>query len=356
MRRSLPKACLALLLSLLPVCVAGVQEPAAQMLVKGPVIQNVETDCATLTWVTQKMTGKPGTVYHQLELSDLEAGTAYQIDMTDYGIDATVKFTTAPAGPDPFFFIVFGDTRTRHEVHQRVVDRILDEHPTFVLHTGDLVSNGHSASDWDRFFEIERHLLRNAVFYPMLGNHENEALEYSKYFAFPGGNGRRYSFNWGSAHFAMLDTSAGGGHTEDPDFLEQLQWLKKDLASSTKPLTFVSFHDPLITVMEGRRANADKLMEKIGPILREAGVTAVFGGHDHNYQHHLKDGLHQIVAGGGGAPLYDGEPIPDVTVAFAKTENYVRVRVNGNKAHVEAVDLDGKVLDSFDLVGRPNTP
>jgi hypothetical protein len=66
-------------------------------------------------------------------------------------------------------------------------------------------------------------------------------------------------------------------------------------------------------------------------------------------------GLHHIVTGGGGAPLYDLIPIPNITVKAVKTENYVRVRIEGGKAHLEAVDLEGKVLDSFDLEPRPKT-
>lgn len=333
-------------------------------LVKGPVVQNVQQDRVTLTWVTEMPAGelrksmKPpvdltGTVYHQVEVTGLDAGKHYDYDMNRYGVDAIVHFTTAPSGPAPFSFVVFGDTRTRHEVHKRIVDLILREDLAFVIHTGDLVNNGNNPGDWDKFFEIERDLLRAAAFYPMLGNHEREAPVYAKYFSFPGGNCQRYSFDFGDAHFAFMDTSDG---TSTPDFDDQVKWLQTDLSRNKRPLTFVSFHNPLYTVMESRRSSAAKLAERLEPVLLAGGVTAVFGGHDHNYQHHLKAGVHYIVAGGGGAPLYDGTPIPEVTLKFVKTENYVRIRVEGSKAHVEAVDIEGNLIDAFDLTGRGDKP
>lgn len=338
-----------------------------EKLVKGPVVQNVAQDRATLTWVTQYPAGQrqfppgelrrtaklpvdlTGNVYHEVEVTGLEPGKHYDYDMSRYGVDATVHFSTAPSGPAPYSFVVFGDTRTRHDVHKKIIDLILKEQPAFVIHTGDLVSNGNNAEDWDRFFEIERDLLRTAGFYPALGNHEREAQVYAKYFSFPGGNCQRYSFDWGAAHFAIIDTSEG---TNTPDFAEEVKWLEADLSRNNKPLTFVTFHNPLYTVMENRRSGAAKLAEILEPVLLAGRVTAVFGGHDHNYQHHLKSGVHYIVAGGGGAPLYDGTPIPGVTLSFAKTENFVRIRIEGIKAHVEAVGIDGKLLDSFDLTGR----
>jgi len=337
--------------------------PAQEKLSKGPVIQNVQTDRATVKWVTAKTVGElrkeGGTastaveepIFHEVELTGLEVGTPYQYDLRKYGIDAQVSFTTAPLGDKPFSFIVFGDNRTRHDVHKKVVERILPEKPQFVLNTGDLVSNGMNPGDWDKFFEIEKDLLRNVPYYPVLGNHERNAPVFSKYFSFPGGNSYRYSFDWGNAHFIGLDSDQFGSSL----FAEMQDWLKEDLQRTKKPFIFVFFHHPLYSAVERRTTSATKLAEKLEPLLLAEGVTAVFNGHDHNYQHHLHAGLHHIVTGGGGAPLYDVSPIPNITLKAVKTENYVRVHIEGGKAHLEAVDLEGKILDSFDLEPRPKT-
>jgi hypothetical protein len=342
------------------------KKAASEKLTKGPVIQNVQTDRATITWVTGKPAGaihKAGSddavnvsesEYHELELTGLEAGTSYVWSLNEGGIAAKASFTTAPAKDVPFTFVVFGDTRTRHEVHRKAEERIVAEKGSFVLHTGDLVSDGLKSEDWDKFFDIEKELLSNIPFYPTPGNHERNALVYFRYFSFPGGNGHRYSFNWGSVHIAAVDTNEIGDSPQArAAFLdEEVEWLRQDLTRNKRPITFVFMHHPLYTAVESRRAHAADMAAKLEPVLVAGGVTAVFAGHDHNYQHHLKSGIHFIVTGGGGAPLYDVSPIPDITLKALKIENYVRVRIEGGLAKIEAFDLEGETIDAFDLSGR----
>ena len=341
--------------------------PSPDQQVKGPVVQNVQTDRATITWVTYQKSGDlrqlpegmPSAVqepiYHRMDLAGLTPGTHYKFSLSAFGLDAEVNFATAPKDATEFSFVVWGDTRTRHDVHSRVAARVLRESPSFVLHTGDLVANGQNMNDWDKFFEIEKDILRNVPFYPVLGNHERNTPLFSRFFAFPGGgDGHYYSFDWGDAHIVGLDDNQSAP-TEGMGaiFLKyELDWLREDLAKNTKPFAFVFFHQPLYTAVKGRRESAAKLAEKIEPILLSGGVAATFAGHDHNYQHHLKSGLHHIVTGGGGAPLYEVDPIPGITLKAVEIENYVRVRVTGNRAHIEALDIGGNKLDEFELEPR----
>src|SRR5262245_57296805 len=219
---------------------AAGQDSRLERVVKGPVVSNVQTDRATITWVTHKTAGRArvegGTaelaieepVHHEVVLQGLEAGKRYTYDLAGYGGDAKGSFVTPPEGDAPFTFVVFGDTRTRHDFHRRIIARVVPEKPSFVLHTGDLVANGLLPEDWDIYFDIERDLLRSAAFYPALGNHDRNAPVFFKYFAFPGGNGHRYSFDWGSAHFIALDSNEVGTTPEERDAfrLELLTWLK----------------------------------------------------------------------------------------------------------------------------------
>jgi len=340
------------------------QKATGEKLTKGPVVQNVQTDRASITWVTTRQPGfipKNGAAasgseveYHAVDLTGLEPATHYTWDLNAGGTTVQASFTTAPAKDAPFTFIVFGDTRTRHEVHRKVAEMVASEKASFVLHNGDLVANGSHPDDWNRYFEIEKDLLSTTPFYPTLGNHERNDPVFFRYFSFPGGNGHRYSFNWGSVHIAALDTNEVGDSAEaKAAFLqEEIEWLRQDLRHNKKPLTFVFMHHPLYTAVESRRGAAAKLAEKLEPVMLEGGVTAVFAGHDHNYQHHVKGALHHIVTGGGGAPLYDVSPVPGITLKAVKTENYVRVRVDGKEAKVEVIDIQGNLIDSFDLKGR----
>ena len=362
-------AALALLLSCLALAGGyGGAQTTAEELTRGPIIQNVQKDRATLTWVTRKPAGeyqKEGgaleiplseDVYHQAELTTLEPGTRYRYNLSRYGTDVSGTFSTPPLSEEtPFFFIVYGDTRTRHEVHKKAVARILLDKPDFVLHTGDLVASGNAAVDWDKFFEIEKDLLRNIPFYPTPGNHERNTPLFFKYFSFPNGDGHHYSFDWGSAHFAVIDSNeVGTTPQEKAAFLQaQIDWLQNDLGRNIRPLVFVWLHEPPFTGVADRKEISAKLAAKLEPVLLKGRVAAVFGGHDHNYQHHVHAGLDYIVTGGAGAPLYELSPTPETMVKGLVTDNYVRIHVKGTTAKLEAVDLEGKVLDSFETKARP---
>jgi len=84
--------------------------------------------------------------------------------------------------------------------------------------------------------------------------------------------------------------------------------------------------------------------------LQANGVRYLFNGHDHNYQHHEFLGVHYIVTGGGGAPLYpvDGS-LEGITKKVVMTEHFVRLKVTPTSAAVEAIALDGSVLDAFEV-------
>jgi len=93
-------------------------------------------------------------------------------------------------------------------------------------------------------------------------------------------------------------------------------------------------------------------MTALVPLLEKYHVTAGLFGHDHNYQHYLKNGIHYIGTGGGGAPLYDVDiPAPGITVKVMSTENFVTFNVDGKVARVEANDAEGKTIDQFELHG-----
>jgi acid phosphatase type 7 len=91
-------------------------------------------------------------------------------------------------------------------------------------------------------------------------------------------------------------------------------------------------------------------MMALEPIFEKYRLTAAFFGHDHNYQHYGKGGIHYFITGGGGAPLYDVDSPPaGIVKEVARTENFVVVKVAGKSAHIEALKPDGELLDATDL-------
>jgi predicted phosphodiesterase len=287
-----------------------------------------------------------------VRFTSLKAGTSYEYQVPD-SPELKGSFKTALAGEGPFEFVVYGDTRTRHEVHRKVIAAVLQHsHPDFVVQTGDLVNDGGDPAVWPIFFDIERDLLRQVAYYPALGNHERHSHNYTDFMqAAP-----YYSFDWGNAHFAILDTDLGNAAPSElarqTYWKEQTDWLAADLQKNQKAaFRFVVGHHPPMTAVAKRQGDNPHMIALIA-MLEQYHVTAAFFGHDHNYQHYLKNGIHYVITGGGGAPLYDVDKPPEgITQKVAKTENFVRVRVDGKKAHVEAMTPDGTTIDEFELEG-----
>ena len=170
---------------------------AQENLAGGPFVVNTGTRSATVVWIVQSGQASIGTEPAKLEqiapvlrakrttFTGLKAGTTYYYDVTGTE-QGRGSFKTAPEGPSAFQFVVYGDTRTRHDVHRQVIAGILkNTSPDFVLHTGDLVANGADTSLWPIFFDIEGQLLRKTAFFPSLGNHERNDRNFYEFFDLP---------------------------------------------------------------------------------------------------------------------------------------------------------------------------
>jgi hypothetical protein len=342
---------------------AATRLTAAEKLVGGPYVVNVGQRSATVAWVVETSQASIGTVPGKVEktapvlrsekvsFTGLEPGKTYYYDALGRE-EGKGSFKTAPNGPAAFQFVVYGDTRTRHEVHRKVVNAIVKySSPEFVLHTGDLVADGADSSQWPVFFDIERELLRKAAFFPSLGNHERNDRQYYEFF---GVSTPYYSFDWGTAHFIVLNSDIGNVSssevTRDSFWTEQTRWLEEDLKKSqSADFRFVIAHHPPLTAV-ARRQGDNPHMTGLMPMFEKYKLTAGFFGHDHNYQHYLKNGVHYFITGGGGAPLYDvDKPPAGITKMVESTEHFVAVKVEGKSARVEALRLDGRPLEITEL-------
>jgi acid phosphatase type 7 len=349
---------------------ASLASASAQKIVGGPYVVEATQRTATIVWIVesgevsiqpaagQQVTAQPPRVspafrVEKTTLTGLAANTRYTYEVGGKE-SAKGSFKTAATPADPYNFVIYGDNRTRHDVHKKVIAE-LAKHPVpdFVLQTGDMVEDGNSNSLWPIFFDIERDLLRQTAFFPSLGNHERNSHNYYEFFL---GTHPYYSFNWGNAHFAMIDSDIGNtGATKrerDLFWAEQTAWLENDLASTqAAEYRFVVAHHPPFTAVTSRQGN-NAHMTALTPMFEKYHVSGALFGHDHNYQHYLKNGIHYVVTGGGGAPLYDVDTPPkDITQKVEKIENFVQVSVNGKTAKFQAIAVDGRVIDEFEIKG-----
>jgi hypothetical protein len=337
----------------------------AQKLAGGPYVVNVGAGSATVVWIVQDkevtLKGPDGVVrtspslrVEKTTLTNLKPDNRFEYDI-GWQAEGRGSFKMPPRGDAPYNFVVYGDTRTRNDVHRRVMAELLKHGtPDFVLQTGDMVADGEDSSLWPTFFEIEKDLLRQTVFFPSLGNHERNTAYFGSLFLKENGY---YSFNWGNAHFAVINSDIGnaaiGQRAKDAFWTEQTRWLEDDLERHQRDrYRFVIAHHPPFTAVS-RRQGDNPQMTALVPLFEKYQVTAALFGHDHNYQHYLKNGIHYVVTGGGGAPLYDVDKPPSgITQKVESVENFVRVNADSSGLHFEAIAIDGHTIETFNVPAK----
>jgi predicted phosphodiesterase len=295
---------------------------------------------------------------HEVLVEGLAPGVRYHYQVTGPGITGNAEgiFSTAPARSEPFRFLLYGDTRSNVTSHAAIVTAMRREGPDFVVHTGDLLADGRSERQWNDFFAIERDLLRDTVFIPVVGNHElrNSSRigieNFRRYVNCPPPDAPRpeldYVVRFGNVQMVLANAY------DDWTTAPMRNWLEEHLAQARRD----GPNDFLLVVThwgmhssgphgENRSLRAAGLPE----MFRRYGVDLVVAGHDHVYERGEERGLRYIVTGGSGAPLYSRRTEHNYTRVFAAQHHYVRVDADGEKLELTAVRPDGTILDRFTI-------
>jgi acid phosphatase type 7 len=197
-----------------------------------------------------------------------------------------------------------------------------------------------------------------------------------------------FSFNYGNAHWTVLDSDAYVDWTDST----LRDWVIRDLENAKSSVwRFVLFHHPGFN--SSRAHYEQQQMRLLAPIFEKGNVDIVFSGHVHNYQrtyplkftpdrsgtllmtgnrvngrvvngrweldktfdgkqHRKPNGIIYIITGAGGAGLYNPEQSEDVdswqkfTLKFLSTTNtFTVIDVNGKELTLRQVDMNGKDVD-----------
>lgn len=170
---------------------------------------------------------------------------------------------------------------------------------------------------------IDESLGKDYPWYAVLGNHDPESpstMEYLREYSMTvpnvvnrgpdGCEETTYSFDWGGAHFVVLNQYFDGSRDwslEGEIVPELFEWLEADLASTDKENIFVFGHEPILPIPDmdnGRiRHQGDSLDEDpenafaFHQLLLKHGVDAYFCGHTHNTSFAKINGLWQLDPG-----------------------------------------------------------
>lgn len=270
----------------------------------------------------------------------------YRVNIDDVFYTGSFR-TAAHDNETDLKFLVYGDTRTLTRDHNFVASMInstlIDdlEYQTFICHTGDFVENGYFESSWDKeFFGLPnvQIMLSQLPLYGVMGNHDGIGNLFRQYFPFPYVGDKNYwSLDYGPAHIVFLDQYNDLNYSGISS--DQYNWLANDLASTDKQWKFIILHD-----------NATSVQKNIQPLCEKYDVALVFAGHNHYYARAVVNGVQHITTGGGGAPLHQQPYLGYKNiVATAKTNHFCKVAIKGDTLTLNAVAIDGTIIDSVTL-------
>jgi hypothetical protein len=189
-------------------------------------------------------------------------------------------------------------------------------------------------------------------FFPALGNHDwrtEGARPYLDYFELPG-NERYYEIQRGNVHLFFVDSDPHepDGITRDST---QARWLRDSLARATEPHRWVFFHHPPYS--SGPHGSMPELQWPF----RAWGATAVFSGHDHDYERLAVGEMPYFVVGTGGQSLYRfREPIAGSVVRVGQRHGALRLEAGGGPGRGDFVEVSDPGGDHFLLPDAASLP
>jgi hypothetical protein len=302
--------------------------------------------------VTAKNTS---THLYTYDITGLTPATKYNYRVVTGSQCSSGTFYAAPAASATSLkFTSYGDTRTNGSVHNGLagqVDSIFAADPAFQtlnLSVGDWVSADSESAWTSEWFATAYTSLRkqdaNLADIGIRGNHEGAATFWKKYWPEPFQPGGLYwSFDYGPMHVVMMDayTSYSAGST-------QYNWVKADLAASTKKWKIVMIHEPGWSA-GGGHANNTTVQKDLQPLLVQYGVAMLLSGHNHYYARAMVNGVVELTVGGGGAPLYTPASGQPNIVTYTKVYSFGEFTINGNTLTAKVVNNSGATIDTFTI-------
>ncbi len=241
-------------------------------------------------------------------------------------------FKTRASAGKPIRFIAVGDLGSNRPEQFTNAYQMSLQKPDFLVALGDITYPGGRALQymnhfWPCYNDVAKPgpktgapLMASIPFYPIIGNHDADMQRlpdysdaYSAFYwfsvpkngpgpgpwntplgkdaalaaAFKNAAGSEYpaasdySFDYGPAHFLVIDSNSYA--TKEIDRIAA--WMEQDLTSSKQPWKFVCTHQPFFQA--SKEHYTEQRLRLFEPMFERCGVNVVFAGHVHNYQRSL---------------------------------------------------------------------
>ena len=280
--------------------------------------------------------------FHQFEVKDLKPDTRYSYFMTlncRGQKKSTPKFTikTLPAKGN-IRFAVLGDSQGNPEAWRRIMAEAAKHNPDFLLHVGDLTSEGNQFDYWKRWdFDGVRAYQAQFPRFLAKGNHERRSTLVTKLVCMADGNPTQIYQLRDDFKLIVLGFNRYGKKNNAKQYCKDLD---KALRNAPEKYIFFAGHGPAWS--SGKHGNY-KHSQGVIKVLEKNKVQAFFSGHDHSYSRSEPgNGTTQIVAASTSSMPY--QPLkaklnPHQKVFHSKM-NYVIVDCLKDKATFTSYGFD----------------
>lgn len=295
---------------------------------------------------------------YSVDLTGLTPDTKYLYRVGREGSwSGLLSFTTAAYTTD-FSFLYMGDVQAGYPEWGAVLNSVYRDNPKirFAMLGGDLTDNGNDELEWGRFAAAASPVFSRIPVMPAMGNHDGSM--FMNYFSLPdnGPEGLEglafYSFDYGNAHFVVLNSSY---NTLDSG----KQWLQQDLQQTTKKWKFITFHIPAYPATIDYKGIDQSIQANWVPILEQYEVDMVFVGHQHEYmrtypifqgnvQSDASSGIIYVM-GNAGAKMYAGGGGFPYIAREQTGSNYEVIDINDNVLTFTAKQTSGQLIEKFSI-------
>lgn len=238
---------------------------------------------------------------HKVVADGLEAGTEYTYRVGDASKNLWSDIGTfiTDDGDSKFSFITIADVQaSSDENFAHAAETIKGAMATlpdseFTVNLGDFV-NDDTNDEWDWYFSNFACSNMSTTLAPVAGNHDGNITNklninvFNSVFNLSNPNtdshtnwvnGVYYSYDYGNAHFAVLNTNDMYPMTQS-----QRNWLINDMKSSDADWKIVLMHRA--SYAEGKNINKPDtiiMRDVLLPLFDELDIDVVYAGHDHTY-------------------------------------------------------------------------
>jgi len=283
--------------------------------------------------------------------------------------------------------------RERLMVRDAVYEAAKRPEVDFIVHGGDMPTDGRRPSHWARFLEEHGKMVSELPFIPVVGNHEKAndqeyglpnyqaIFEYPQFYVldFPDAAIFVVNSNLMIDQYQLIDDEKQDALFQKwfvSDNSEEPAWLERELASRSQRHKIVVMHHPPVSLAKhytdwlkpayGRDLRQKR--QKLLSMLHQQGVRLVLASHDHLYEHnmvrsraHGGPAIHVVISGGGGVPLRSNtksKKVAEYLQVFSEDKLDVTLVRQSEIYHYCLVDVkpDKITIQVMETTGDPGEP